>query len=71
MCFVDIPEPKVGTHDVLLEVGACGICGSDLHIRKDEHEYRAPVVVGHEFSGIIIEKGKDVNPKCGGRHVLQ
>jgi len=60
MGIVDLPEPTIGPDDVLLEVGACGICGSDLHIRKDEHEYRAPVVPGHEFSGIIIEKGRNV-----------
>jgi L-iditol 2-dehydrogenase len=60
MGIVDLPEPTIGPDDVLLEVGACGICGSDLHIRKDEHEYRAPVVPGHEFSGIIIEKGCNV-----------
>lgn len=63
MGLAEIPEPAVGSEDILLEVGACGICGSDLHIRKDEHEYRAPVVLGHEFSGVILEKGKDVDPK--------
>jgi L-iditol 2-dehydrogenase len=60
MGLVDIPEPTVGPQDVLLEVGACGVCGSDLHIRKDEHEYRAPVVPGHEHSGVILEKGREV-----------
>jgi L-iditol 2-dehydrogenase len=63
MGLVELPEPTVGPEDILLEVGACGICGSDLHIRKDEHEYRAPVVLGHEFSGVILEKGKSVDPK--------
>jgi L-iditol 2-dehydrogenase len=61
MGLVDIPEPEPGPDDLLLEVGAVGICGSDLHIRKDEHEYRAPVVPGHEFSGVIIGKGKNVS----------
>jgi L-iditol 2-dehydrogenase len=60
MGLVELPEPQVGPDDVLLEVGACGICGSDLHIRKDEHEHRIPVVPGHEFSGVILEKGRGV-----------
>ena len=71
MGLVDAPEPEIGPDDVLLEVGAVGICGSDLHIRKDEHEYRAPVILGHEFSGVIIDKGKNVSDswKIGDRVV--
>jgi L-iditol 2-dehydrogenase len=71
MGFVDAPEPRIGPEDVLLEVGAVGICGSDIHIRKDEHEYRAPVILGHEFSGTIIEKGEGVSAqwKIGDRVV--
>jgi L-iditol 2-dehydrogenase len=61
MGLIDAPEPEVGPDDVLLEVGAVGICGSDLHIRKDEHEYRAPVIPGHEYSGIIAAKGRNVS----------
>jgi L-iditol 2-dehydrogenase len=63
MGLVDIGEPSPGPGDVILEVGACGICGSDLHIRKDEHEHCTPVVLGHEFSGVIIEKGNMVDQK--------
>jgi len=44
----DLPEPVAGPDDLLLEVGAVGICGSDILLMRDEHEYRLPVVPGHE-----------------------
>ena len=56
----DVAEPQVGPHDLLVEVGAVGICGSDLHIWKDEKEHRRPVTLGHEFSGIVIGKGSEI-----------
>ena len=56
----DIGEPKIGPSEVLIEVQAAGICGSDVHIYHDEHPYWPPVVLGHEFSGRIVEVGKEV-----------
>lgn len=53
----EVPEPIVRSGDLLVEVGAVGICGSDLHIWRDEKEHRRPVTLGHEFSGVIIDKG--------------
>lgn len=64
----DLPDPKIGPKDVLLKVKACGICGSDVHLyEKDDEGYvlypglaRFPSVLGHEFSGVIEEVGKEV-----------
>lgn len=56
----DVPEPKPGDDDVLIEVKAVSICGSDLHIYHDAHPYWPPVILGHEFSGVIVEVGKNV-----------
>jgi L-iditol 2-dehydrogenase len=56
----DVAEPDVGPNDLLIEVAAVGICGSDLHIWRDEKEHRRPVTLGHEFSGVVIDKGEDV-----------
>ena len=56
----EVPEPTVGPEDLLVEVGAVGICGSDLHIWRDEKEHRRPVTLGHEFSGVVIGKGERV-----------
>ncbi len=52
--------PKVKNNEVLLEIKACGICGTDIHIKHDEFPYWPPVIMGHEFSGQIVEVGKDV-----------
>jgi len=54
----EIPTPKIGVDEVLVKMKACGICGSDLMhwYMKD----RAPLVLGHEPAGIIVEKGNDV-----------
>jgi L-iditol 2-dehydrogenase len=63
-----IPRPK--PHEVLLEIKAAGICGTDIHIKQDEFPYYPPVILGHEFSGQIIEVGPEVTDyKIGDRVV--
>ncbi|MEN6561785.1 MAG: alcohol dehydrogenase catalytic domain-containing protein [Acidobacteriota bacterium] len=56
----DVPVPKIGAGEVLIEVKAAGICGTDLHIFHDAFPYWPPVIIGHEFSGVIAAKGPDV-----------
>jgi len=64
----EIPDPKPGPKDVIIKVKACGICGSDIHFYEtDKDGYilypgltKFPVVIGHEFSGEIVEVGKEV-----------
>ncbi len=46
--------------EVLIKIKACGVCGTDIHIWKDKFRYWPPVVLGHEFSGEIIEIGECV-----------
>jgi len=68
----EIPEPKIRDDEVLIEVKAVSVCGSDLHIYHDSHPYWPPVVLGHEFSGVIVEVGKDVKGwKLGDRIVTE
>ncbi|MFF5986915.1 zinc-dependent alcohol dehydrogenase family protein [Prauserella flavalba] len=57
----DVPDPKPGERQVVVKVGACGICGTDLHI-ADGHfpPTPYPIVPGHEFAGEIVELGADV-----------
>lgn len=65
---VDRPMPVCGDDQVLLKVGAAGICGTDQHLlRKDADGYtmydghsKYPIITGHEFSGEIVEVGKNV-----------
>jgi len=58
----EIPRPTIGPEDVLLEVAAVGVCGSDLHQWTGEHSWPVnyPVVLGHEFSGVVTELGARV-----------
>jgi len=53
----EMPEPKPGTGEVLIEVKAAGICGTDLHVKNDRFPYWPPVILGHEFSGEIVALG--------------
>jgi L-galactonate 5-dehydrogenase len=58
---IDIPEPKMGTRDVLLEVHYLGLCGSDLNSYRGLMPFVTfPRIPGHEISGIVIDKGADV-----------
>ena len=68
----DIPEPSPGQYQVKIEVRAAGICGSDLHIYHDDIAIpvRPPVVIGHEFSGVIHEIGEGVTEWKPGDRVV-
>lgn len=56
----DIPEPSPKPTEVKIKVHAAGICGTDLHIVNDEYPANCPVVMGHEYSGVVVEAGRDV-----------
>ncbi|MER7986651.1 L-threonine 3-dehydrogenase [Streptomyces noursei] len=62
--LMDVPEPEVGPGDVLIKVLRTGICGTDLHIRAwdgwAQQAVSAPLTVGHEFVGEVVETGRDV-----------
>lgn len=63
-------EPKVGPGEVLIRVGAAGICGTDLHIYEDRFPCTVPVILGHEFAGEIAEVGKGVTRFAPGDRVV-
>jgi L-iditol 2-dehydrogenase len=55
----EVPTPQIGDDEILVEMKACGICGSDL---MDWYlESRAPLVLGHEPSGVVAKKGSKVS----------
>ena len=56
---VPIPLPDAG--EVLIQVEYCGICGTDLKIADGQFAANPPVIMGHEFSGVITQIGKDVS----------
>lgn len=66
----NFPEPDVGPHDVLVEVAACGICGSDIHGYDGSSGRRIPpLVMGHEASGTVVQIGSAVTTFAAGHRV--
>ena len=53
-----IDDPAPGSDDVIVEVAAVGLCGTDLHILAGEHGV-LPVVPGHEVTGTVVAAGAD------------
>jgi L-iditol 2-dehydrogenase len=73
----EIPTPEIRPHEVLVKVGAVGLCGTDFHIYQGSANYnsdangrpipfeKAPQILGHEFGGTVAEVGaavKDLKP---------
>ena len=55
----DVPDPQIGPQDVLIQVSHCAVCGSDLH--RYHYGMLSPgSIMGHEYSGKIVDKGKEV-----------
>jgi 2-desacetyl-2-hydroxyethyl bacteriochlorophyllide A dehydrogenase len=55
----DVPIPVIGNDDALIQVEACGFCGSDINIMAGTHpRAKAPLTVGHELSGRIVKMGR-------------
>ena len=59
----DVPEPHAGPRHVVLQVAAAGVCGTDIHIYRDDggYAFNPPVVLGHETAGTVVEVGADVH----------
>ena len=64
----DKPTPK--ENEVLIKVAYTGICGTDIHILHDEFSYWPPVIMGHEFSGVVEEVGAGVTGYKKGDRVV-
>jgi threonine 3-dehydrogenase len=71
--IAEVPEPQVGVGDVKIRVRRAGICGTDLHIEAWDEWAAAsvnqPVIVGHEFSGDVVEVGAGVRDVTVGDQV--
>lgn len=65
---IETPEPAAG--EVQIAIQAAGICGTDIHIAHDEFPYNPPVVLGHEFSGMISRVGAGVTDYKEGDAVM-
>lgn len=64
-------KPEIGPRDVLIQVKACGVCGTDVHIYEGDKgaaEVTPPTILGHEFSGVVVQTGAEVeNCRAGDR----
>src|SRR5216683_7018010 len=64
-----VEDPAPGPRDVVVEVAACGICGTDLHILDGEFAPSLPIIPGHEFAGVVVARGSDVHEIAAGQRV--
>jgi 2-desacetyl-2-hydroxyethyl bacteriochlorophyllide A dehydrogenase len=55
-----VDDPAPGPREVVVEVSACGLCGTDLHILEGEFAPALPVIPGHEFAGVVVAVGQAV-----------
>lgn len=68
--IVDLPKPEISANDLLVQVKACGICGSDIHGWDGSTGRRKPpLVMGHEAAGIVTAVGANVRGFAEGDRV--
>ena len=68
----DLPTPHAGPGELVLRNQVCGVCGTDVHIYHGEPgsaDVNPPVVLGHEYSGEVVEVGEGVTGFAVGNHV--
>ncbi|MBI61708.1 MAG: galactitol-1-phosphate 5-dehydrogenase [Verrucomicrobiales bacterium] len=62
LTVTDMPKPKFGPNEVLVQIKACGICGSDIHGFDGSSGRRVPpLIMGHEASGIVAKTGSEIS----------
>jgi len=65
----EVPEPVAGPGQVVVAVEAAGICGTDVHATQGLFPYKPPLVLGHEYTGVVRAVGRGVRRKLVGRAV--
>jgi len=61
LVYRDWPDPEIAPDEVLIQVKAVGICGSDIHgMDGSTGRRRPPLIMGHEAAGVIVETGREV-----------
>jgi S-(hydroxymethyl)glutathione dehydrogenase/alcohol dehydrogenase len=66
----DILVDPPGPHEVMIKVGACGVCHSDLSVTNGTLPLPAPVILGHEGAGVVCQVGEGVTGLKAGDHVI-
>lgn len=55
-----VPDPACGPDEVIVRVATTGICGTDVHVYRNEYMSNFPLTPGHEFGGTVVEVGRQV-----------
>ncbi|MEM2886415.1 MAG: alcohol dehydrogenase catalytic domain-containing protein [Thermoproteota archaeon] len=72
--LLEVPKPSLSYGQVLVEVKAAGVCGSDVHFYRGRYDayLNPPVILGHEFSGTVVELGEGARDvKVGSRVTVE
>ncbi len=64
-----VDDPRCAPNEAIVQVAQCGICGTDVHIYHNEYMSEFPVIPGHEFSGTVVEVGREVRDLRVGERV--
>lgn len=71
VCLTDLPRPTATPTSVVIRVAACGICGSDIHVKNGHNPYATyPRIPGHEVTGVVEEVGESVRKFQKGDRVV-
>ena len=67
----EVPRPQVPAKAALIQIGACGVCGTDLHILKGHWPKPLPwpFTLGHELAGVIVEIGPELTHDWSGQQL--
>src|SRR5499425_3900032 len=65
----EVPEPSAGPGQVVVAVETAGICGTDVHATQGLFPYKPPLVLGHEYTGVVRAVGRGVSKRLIGRTV--
>ena len=68
--YTEVTDPVVTAGEVLVKIGACGICSSDFDRVFRTGAYHFPIVLGHEIAGLVVSAAPDVNPSLVGKRVV-
>src|SRR4051794_3485589 len=65
-----VADPTPARHEAVIQVDACGVCGTDVHVLEGDYPIaRYPVIPGHEFGGTVVAVGADVTNLREGDYV--
>lgn len=67
--YKKVSKPRIGEHEVLVEVKAAGICGSDIPRIYQTGAHRMPLIPGHEFAGRVVQTGENTDAKWQNKRV--